>query len=232
MSDNASKLQDVPQTRATLKTPKAAAIAGIVFSILFLVVFWLLRRAIPADPLEPGAWLARDTQSARYALNIIPFAGIAFLWFMGVLRDRLGQREDRFFATVFIGSGVLFLAMFFASAAMIGSVILVHDTTSAPDMMNSTAFRVVRAMAYIVMNVYALKLAGVFMFTASTIIMRTNIAPRWIAFLGYFLAVLLVLGSTYVGWSILVFPTWVFVLSGYILIVQLRRPSIVSDAAR
>ena len=50
------------------------------------------------------------------ALNIIPFAGIAFLWFMGVLRDRFGQQEDRFFATVFLGSGLLFLAMLFAAS--------------------------------------------------------------------------------------------------------------------
>ena len=208
-------------TRAQLRTPKAAAIAGIVFSILFLVVFWLFRRAIPADPLEPGVWLARDIQSARYALNIIPFAGIAFLWFMGVLRDRLGEREDRFFATVFIGSGLLFLAMFFTSAAMIGSIILVYGSTQAGGMMNSAAFQVVRATAYIVMNVYALKLAAVFMFSASTIIMRTGIAPRWIAIAGYILAALLILGSSQVDWSVAVFPIWIFLLSAYILTVNL-----------
>jgi len=47
----------------------------------------------------------------------LPFAGIAFLWFIGVLRDRLGELEDRFFATVFLGSGLLFLAMLFASCS-------------------------------------------------------------------------------------------------------------------
>jgi hypothetical protein len=54
------------------------------------------------------------------ALYLVPFAGIAFLWFIGVLRDRLGELEDRFFATVFFGSGLLFLAMLFASAAVAG----------------------------------------------------------------------------------------------------------------
>ncbi len=224
MSDNSPIALGMPLTRANLRTPKAAAIAGIVFSILFLVVFWLFRRAIPADPLDPGAWLIQDMKSASIALNIIPFAGIAFLWFMGVLRDRLGQREDRFFATVFIGSGILFLAMFFASAAMIGSIILVSGSAHTVDMVNSSAFQLVRALAYVVMNVYALKLAGVFMFSASTIIMRTEIAPRWIAFVGYILAALLVLGSSHVGWSVIVFPVWVFLLSAYILIVNLRRP--------
>ena len=94
-----------------LETPKSAAVAGIIFSLLMFTIFGLLRRSIPADPLEPGAWLAADTQSIELALNLVPFAGVAFLWFVGVLRDRLGQQEDRFFATVFIGSAMLFLVM-------------------------------------------------------------------------------------------------------------------------
>ena len=57
------------------------------------------------------------------ALNLIPFAGIAFLWFVGVLRDRIGEREDRFFATVLLGSGLLFVAMLFIGAAVAGGLI-------------------------------------------------------------------------------------------------------------
>src|SRR6476619_4751045 len=107
-----------------LKTPKSAAVAGIVFSLLMFTIFGLLRRSIPADPLETGAWLATDTEMIALALNLVPFAGVAFLWFMGVLRDRLGQQEDRFFATVFFGSAVLYLVMLFAAAAVIGAIIL------------------------------------------------------------------------------------------------------------
>src|SRR5436309_9940882 len=98
-------------TRATLRTPKAAAIAGILFSILLGLVFCLLRISVPADPQEPGSWLNTNSNTVALALNLVPFAGIAFLWFIGVLRDRLGQLEDRFFATVFFGSGLLFLGM-------------------------------------------------------------------------------------------------------------------------
>src|SRR5262249_45762867 len=104
-------------TRATLKTPRAAATAGVLFSVLLIIAFWLFRNAIPADPLESGAWLATNTRTVTLALNLIPFAGIAFLWFIGVLRDRLGAMEDRFFATVFMGSALLFLGMLFISAA-------------------------------------------------------------------------------------------------------------------
>ena len=175
-------------THAQLKTPKAAAIAGIAFSLLLLSILWLLRTSIPADPLEPGAWLATDTRAITIALNLVPFAGVAFLWFIGVLRDRLGQREDRFFATVFFGSALLFLAMLFAAAAVIGAVVLVATISAPHELTSSATFRFARAASYIIVNVYAIKMAAVFMISTSTVVIRTAIAPRWIAFLGFLLA--------------------------------------------
>src|SRR3954471_22055647 len=93
--------------RSRLNTPKAAAIAGIVFSVLLIVILWLLRRSVPSDPLDSGAWIATQYETVKFALNLVRFAGVAFLWFIGVLRDRLGQQEDRLFATVFLGSALL-----------------------------------------------------------------------------------------------------------------------------
>ena len=112
-------------TRTSLRTPKAAAIAGIVFSVLLVVIVWLLRLSVPADPLDPGAWLATNSRTVAFAMNLVPFDGVAFLWFIGVLRDRLGQKEDRFFSTVFLGSGLLFLAMLFTAAGVIAAIIFV-----------------------------------------------------------------------------------------------------------
>ena len=212
-------------THAHLKTPKAAAIAGIAFSLLLLLILWLLRTSIPADPLEPGAWLATDTRAVTVALNLVPFAGVAFLWFIGVLRDRLAQLEDRFFATVFFGSGLLFLAMLFAAAAVIGAIVLVASVSAPDELMNSATFRFARAASSIIMNVYALKMAAVFMISTSTVVIRTGIAPRWIAFLGFLLALMLLIGSFFISWSFAVLPFWVFLISVYILIDNLRGNS-------
>jgi hypothetical protein len=209
-------------THAQLKTPKAAAIAGIAFSLLLLLILWLLRTSIPADPLEPGAWLATDTRAITVALNLVPFAGVAFLWFIGVLRDRLGQLEDRFFASVFFGSALLFLAMLFAAAAVIGAVMLVASISEPNELISSVTFRFARAVSYIIVNVYAIKMAAVFMISTSTVLIRTGIAPRWIALLGFSLAVILLIGSFFINWSIAVFPSWVFLISVYILIDNLR----------
>jgi hypothetical protein len=208
-------------TRASLKTPKSAAVAGILFSVLLIAIFWLLRMSIPADPLEAGAWLTADHGPVALALNLMPVAGVCFLWFIGVLRDRLGVREDRFFATVFFGSALLFLAMMFAAAAVIGAIIVVF-TAQPNEMLNSTTLHVARALSYNLVNVYAIKMACVFMISTSTVVIYTGVAPRWIAIVGYVLALTLLLGSYYLTWSFVVMPLWVLLISIYILIDNFR----------
>lgn len=207
-----------------LRAPRAAAIAGILFSVLLITSFVLLRFSVPADPLEAGAWLRTRANTVALALNLVPFAGIAFLWFMGVLRDRLGEREDRFFATVFLGSGLLFLAMLFFSAAVAGGIIIAY--VAAPDsLLGSATFTFARAITFEIMNVYAIKMAGVFIIATSTLALRTGFIARWIAFLGYAVAVLLLLSSRYIEAILMVFPLWVLLVSLHILVGNLRGPS-------
>ncbi len=209
-------------TRPTLRTPKAAALAGIAFCILLVIIIWLLRQSMPGNPLDAGEWISANSRTVTIALNLVPFAGIAFLWFIGVLRDRLEQREDRFFATVFLGSALVFLALLFAAAAIIGALILTAASFSG-EMLDSAAFRFGRAAAFLIMNVYAIKMAGVFMISTSTILTYTGIAPRWIAMLGFVLALALLLGSSYVPWSVVALPVWVLLISIYILIDNYRN---------
>jgi hypothetical protein len=63
--------------------------------------------SVRADRWRWGRGLRQVRTPNALAVNQVPFAGIAFLWFIGMLRDRLGEFEDRFFATVFFGSGLL-----------------------------------------------------------------------------------------------------------------------------
>jgi hypothetical protein len=204
-------------TSAQLRTPRAAAVAGIVFSVLLLAVFWLMRLSVPADPHESGAWLRGGVAYVVVALNLVPFAGVAFLWFVGALRDRLGGREDRFFATVFLGSGLLLLAMLFAAAAVVGAIIIAFH--SAPEaLIDSATFYFGRGLAYGMINIYVVKTAAVFMITTSTIALYTRLTPRWLAIGGYAVAVVLLIGSYYFDWSLLVFPFWVLLVSACILL--------------
>jgi hypothetical protein len=210
--------------RPGLKTPRAAAIAGIVFSILLICSFWLLWLSVPVDPLESGSWLETHSRRVSVALNLVPFAGVAFFWFIGVLRDRLGQKEDQFFATVFLGSGLMFLGMLFVSASAMGALTLAHSAASG-GLPGSATFAFARALAYNVMQIYALKMGAVFMITTSTLALKTNLTARWIAFLGYALAALLLVGSSYFGGVLFIFPAWVLLVSVYILVENLRESS-------
>jgi hypothetical protein len=211
-------------TSARARAPRAAALAGILFSILLIGSLVLIRHSIPASPVEAGAWLQTRSGVVALALNLVPFSGIAFLWFVGVLRDRLGEREDRFFATVFLGSGLLFLVMLFVSAAMVGGLIIAYQADPGR-LLGSTTFTSARAVVYEIMNVYAIKMAGVFMIATSILALRTGFIARWIAWLGYAVALLLLLSSRYIEGILLVFPLWVLLISVYILIGNLRHPS-------
>ncbi len=213
-------LTDAPAIRAGLRTPRAAAIAGILFSGLLISSLWILRMTVPADPLEAGAWLATSSRRVMLALNLVPFAGVAFLWFVGVLRDRLGAQEDRFFATVFLGSGFMFLGMVFVAAAASGGVIIAYSAQPSA-ILDTGTFAFARAFTFGIMHVYAYKMAAVFMVTASTLAIRTRITARWVAVLGYLCALFLLFGSEQFDWALMVFPAWVLLVSSYILVDNL-----------
>jgi hypothetical protein len=213
--------QEVPLTRAGLTTPRAAAIAGIVFSVLLIISLVLIRISVPDDPHDAGAWLPRSWKTVNLALHLLPFSGIAFLWFIGVLRDRIGPYEDRFFATVFLGSGLLFLAMLFTMAAVAGGIIMVYGAAPAT-LMTSGLYQFGRTVTQQIMQVYTMKMAGVFMISTCTISIRTGIFPRWMAFLGYALALVLLLSLGYLLWITLVFPLWVLLISVHILLANLK----------
>lgn len=221
--------QQEPLIDRRLTTPRAAAIAGILFAVLLISSMVLIRISIPADPLDAGTWLQESAHSVSLALNLVPFAGIAFLWFIGVLRDRIGEHEDRFFATVFLGSGLLFLAMLFASAAIAGGLLASYG--AAPSIERG-AYTFGRAVTYEIANVYAMKMAGVFMISTATISVRTRIMPRWVSLLTYVVALVLLLSTGFLAWAILLFPLWVLLISVYILIGNLsgRSPAVAKRA--
>jgi hypothetical protein len=217
-------MQDAFRKRQRLTTPRAAAVAGILFSILLITSLVLIWRSTPDNFIDVIDWTSDDWASVRLALNLLPFAGVAFLWFIGVVRDRLGEHEDRLFATVFLGSGLLYLAMLFSSSAVAGGMISVFGDIDPKFLVESGVYSFGRAVTYEIMNVYALRMAGVFMISTSTLGMRTRIFPRWMSYLGFLLAISLLLTSGFFRWLALVFPLWVLLISVYILLVNLTKP--------
>ena len=214
-----------------LRTPRAAAFAGIAFSVIFTTALVLVRAAVPADPGDAGQWLADGSRrgTVLFALGLVPFAGIAFLWFVGVLRDRVGDAEDRFFATVFLGSGLLFVGtLFVASAVATGLVSSAGDNSGS--LLSSGAWEFGRRTTYELTAVYAMRMAAVFMIATSTILLRTRLAPRWLVASGYAIAIVLLVAVGFFAWVELAFPAWVLVLSVYVLVAGSRQDRVADPA--
>jgi hypothetical protein len=215
-----------PITGSSLRTPRAAAVAGIAFSLLLGLSLALITLSSPANPATAGTWLTQSPRrgTVAFALNLVPFAGIAFLWFIGVVRDRIGQREDRFFASVFLGSGLLFVGMIFAAAAFAGG--LIADVTlrsgAAP---NPAVLAVGRQVTGLLLHVYAMRMAAVFTMSTATITLRTRVIPRWIGLAGFAVAILLLVSVGLTPWVELLFPAWILLLSIDILRTGLRGPA-------
>ena len=204
-----------------LRTPKAAAFAGIAFSVLQIISYFLMQSSIRAEEMYAQGLLGEYARQITLAMGLLPFAGIAFLWFLGVLRDRLGHLEDQFFSTLFFGSGLLYLAMTFVSAAITGGLVTLY--VAAPELfVNSGILIFGRAIIYKFNNTYAIRMAGMFMFVLGTIWVRTGLMPRWLAILTYLTALTLIIGVAFWPWSTLFFPIWVFVVSLYILVLNYR----------
>ncbi len=204
--------------------PRVVAVSGMIFATLYIASLVFARLAVPADPAEAGTWLANPgfRSWVHFALNVIPFTGIAFLWFMGVLRNRIGGREDRFLATVFLGSGFLFVGMLFVTAATSQALLDTFGTEdSRPD--RSETYAVGRAMSYALMNTFAVKMAAVFIIVTSSIGLQTAVFPRWMAMVGYMLALVMLLTISGFAWIALAFPVWVLLLSAYILVTDFGR---------
>lgn len=212
------------ESRPPVGPPRIVAVSGVIFSTLYIVSLVLVRIAVPADPTDPGAWLADPAfrNGVRIALNLVPFTGIAFLWFMAVLRNRIGLLEDRFFATVFLGSGLLFVAMLFTTAAVSKGLLDTFGVdTRIPG--QSEAYTVGRGMAYSLMNTFGMRMAAVFMFVTSTIGLRTAVLSRWVSFVGFGSGLVLLFVITDFAWIALLFPAWVLLVSTWILIADLHQ---------
>jgi len=209
-------------------TPRGVAVSGLVFSILFTISLTLIRLAVPADPTDPGAWIAvsRLREMVRWGLYLVPFAGIAFLWFMAALRSRVGLLEDRYFATVFLGSGLIFVAMVFVAASLSGAILeIILDGQIAS---TSATYALSRRMSHSLMNVFGVKMAAVFMIVTSSIGIRTAFLPRWLVIVGYLLGIVLLLVITNFAWIALLFPLWVFLVSMYLLATEKKAKAVSS----
>lgn len=216
-------MQQKGSAQQALQTPRAAGLAGVVFALLLAATIVLVRLGMPegADAVTAQGFTDSARRGAlQTALALVPFAGIFFLWFMGTIRAHVGAVEDRFLATVLLGSGLVFTATLFGAAAAAGAVLSVaHPAGTAPA---PASWDFGRHFAYTMMTGYAMRMAAVFVSVVSVIGHRLGVLPRRLTALGFLTALTLLFVSSNVPWSELVFPGWSLVLSVHILLASGR----------
>ncbi|MFF1645182.1 hypothetical protein [Streptomyces sp. NPDC058240] len=209
-----------------LRTPRAAGTAGVVFALLLAAAIVMIRLAIPsAQGKGSGEWLTDPSRrrTVRTALELVPFAGIAFLWFIGAVRARIGDAEDKFLATVLLGSGLVFVATLFGAAAAAGSLLATADASGADPGQQLWSFG--GHFTYGLLTTYAMRMAAVFVFSTSAIGHRLGILPRPLTVLGVLVGLTLLLVTGTVAWSELAFPLWALVIGLHILVRAAANPS-------
>jgi hypothetical protein len=209
------------QIQKRVRSPRSAALAGILFSGLMVASMLLLANTTTLSPADISReWLESRTNAVSLALSLIPFAGIAFFWFTGVIRDHIGEREDRFFATVFLGSGIAYVVLMFIFAATIGAIFGTY--TLADDLLVDSDIYI---FGFMFMNEilgnYVLRIAGVYMLSIGTWT-RADVMPRWLTIITYLLALVFLFFAVSIREARYVFPAWVFLTSVYILITNRR----------
>ncbi|SFY40906.1 hypothetical protein OH786_16545 [Streptomyces atratus] len=209
-----------------LRTPRAAGTAGVVFALLLAAAIVMIRLAIPSEPGKgTGEWLTDPSRrrEVRTALELVPFAGISFLWFMGAVRAHIGDAEDKFLATVFLGSGLVFVATLFGAAAAAGSLLATADAAGAEPGGQLWLFG--GHFTYGLLTTYSMRMAAVFIFSTSSIGYRLGVLPRPLTVLGALVGLALLFMTGSVAWSELAFPLWALVVGIHILVRTAANPS-------
>jgi hypothetical protein len=188
-----------------------------------ITVMVLTTRVVRVRPEDTtGDWLETWAGSASLVLTLVPFAGIALLWFTGVVRDWLGEREDRFFSTLFFGSGILLVGLFYLWGAVFGAILRTR-VVAAVELTDDDLYVFGFALMNEIVGNYVLRVAGIYMTAISTLWTRTGVMPRWLTLFTYVLALGFLLAAQRIREARFIFPAWVFVVSVYILILNYRR---------
>ena len=206
-----------------LKSPRAAAINGILFTMLSMITMYLVQDVIRINPADINQeWLESHEKTVSLTMLAVPFIGITFLWFTGVLRDWMADRHDRFFSTVFFGSGLLFVGMLFVWAAAFGALFSTY-AAAGNELVDKDVYIYGYAFMNEILGDFTLRMMGVYMSSIATLWTRTRIMPRWLIIITYIFALILIIFAGTILKARFVFPCWVFLVSAYILVHKFRR---------
>jgi hypothetical protein len=164
--------------------------------------------------------VSSNARADVFWLQVLVIANIAFLWFVGVVRGRVGDREPRLFGTVFFGSSVLLAGSLFTGAALLAAPsVLVEVSGKMPD---PAAASLSRAAAAVMLAVFAPRIATLVMFSTASLGRVTGALPRWLVLLTFLLGIAAFVNVTISSPGLYAVPAWIALVSVVLLV---RRPA-------
>jgi hypothetical protein len=219
-------------TSGVVKHARLAGIMAVVFAG-FYVTGLVMVHSSPGLQASDAAFSAyyrsSSTALVTVGLNFVPFAGIAFLWHMNAIRLVISARTPSPSAMPYglqLVSGVLFVALLFAGTAAAGSVALLKDLGPGP-LPSMDVARGLLGVGYGMVFVYAVRGAGMYAITTTTLLRSAGLLPRWLTVVGYLLAAFLLVSTALNPVVMLLFPAWA-VLVGVAVFLRSGR---LGDAA-
>jgi len=206
------------------------AAVGAVHAVLFLISFWLLSARpganASASDINDFYSSAESRRVLLVGLYLMPFAGIAFIWFIVALRmwvEGTARGINILLSNVQLVTGVLYVALFFAAAA--STSVLAASVEFSHGEIDPVVAHQFPQFGSTLLLVFALRMAAMFVFTTSTIARTSRIVPAWFSLSGYAVGLVLLLSASLQAWLALIFPIWLLVLSGVLLHRAFRIPS-------
>lgn len=223
-----------PAGRALRRAAYLTVAVGLTFAILFILAYWI-GTSVPGvrstdEQIREFYSSTGKRRLTLVALYIMPFAGIAFLWFIVALRMWISgsaRRVDVLFSNIQLVSGILFIALFFASASAFAAMAASVEYAGAS--VDPVIARQFPLYGSTILFIFAMRMAAMFIFTTSTIGRNAGILPAWYTWAGYIVGIFLLLSATFSRALVLVFPVWVIVLC---LLLITRARQIPDDAER
>ncbi|MDJ0954424.1 MAG: hypothetical protein QNJ81_12165 [Acidimicrobiia bacterium] len=205
--------------RHKMRSVEAAAIAGIVAAVgwVYTLERLLAGPGVEATEAEIAQFFASpDTGwDTLVLLQIMVLATAGFLWFVGVIRTRIGESAPRLFDTVFAGGAILFAGLLFIGSAALAAPFILADRGITVDPGGAA---LLRSYALVVLAVFAPRVAALVVFSSSTLGLRTGTLPRWLVLIGYLVGIVMLLNVTFFSPSVYIFPGWIALVSLVLLV--------------
>jgi MFS family permease len=208
-----------------MRTARAAPIAGLAFVVCY-VVAWFISQSPDSDDSSAtiAAYYADKDHRVLMIVSAYLFivAGLLFLGFLAGVRARLraGEGEDGALAAFSFAAGIVFVGLLCAGALTLAAVPAGISFGGAETPTDGQTVNFIQSAGFGMILVGGMLAAAAMIAATSLLTLRTNILPRWSAWLGFVAALALLFAVIWIPQIALLI--WVIAIS----VVLLRAPSL------